>query len=150
MLVYFSFHYLEKYTNYACSAIALFISPETQSRIMFGFLKRKKSDEMDDIFDIKSTITGKRPDKDFDEPRDPFGRPVKQEQDEWTPPFPGNKETGFNDFQPEPFKGPSKDYDLMQRLDVIESQLQAIRSQTETINERLKNMEFRITGGRRY
>ena len=115
---------------------------------MFGFLKKKNREEMDDFFDIKNTITGKQPERDFEQPpKDPFGRPVKQEE-EWNPPFPG-KSTGFEEFQPEPFRGPSKDYDVMQRLDVIESQLQAIRSQTETINERLKNMEFRM-GGRRY
>ncbi|MFH0832913.1 MAG: hypothetical protein V1900_04290 [Candidatus Aenigmatarchaeota archaeon] len=41
-----------------------------------------------------------------------------------------------------------KDYDIAERLGVIEAQLQAIRSQTETINERLKNMEMRLP--RRY
>jgi hypothetical protein len=39
-------------------------------------------------------------------------------------------------------------YEIMDRLNIIEAQLTAIRSQTETINERLKNMEMRI--GRRY
>ncbi len=40
-------------------------------------------------------------------------------------------------------------YDIIDRLNIIEAQLSAIRSQTETINERLKNMEMRLTG-RRY
>ncbi len=115
---------------------------------MFGFLKKKNREEMDDLFDIKNTISGKQPERDFEETKDTFGRPAKQEED-WNPPFPG-RNTGFEEFQPEPMRGPSKDYDVMQRLDMIESQLQAIRSQTETINERLKNMEFRLTGGRRY
>jgi len=44
----------------------------------------------------------------------------------------------------------SKNYEVMDRLTVIESQLQAIRSQTETINERLKNLEARLLGQRRY
>jgi len=39
-------------------------------------------------------------------------------------------------------------YELFDRLGVIEAQLAAIRSQTETINERLKMLEIRIT--RRY
>ena len=39
-------------------------------------------------------------------------------------------------------------YDIMDRLNIIEAQLSAIRSQTETINERLKNIELRLP--RRY
>lgn len=39
-------------------------------------------------------------------------------------------------------------YELFDRLGVMEAQLAAIRSQTETINERLKMLEIRIT--RRY
>ncbi len=39
-------------------------------------------------------------------------------------------------------------YDIMDRLNIIEAQLSAIRSQTETINERLKNIEMRLP--RRY
>ena len=42
----------------------------------------------------------------------------------------------------------SKSYEIMDRLNIIEAQLSAIRSQTETINERLKNLEMKI--GRRY
>jgi chaperonin cofactor prefoldin len=33
---------------------------------------------------------------------------------------------------------------------MIESQLSAIRSQTETINERLKNLEMKLGSGRRF
>lgn len=44
----------------------------------------------------------------------------------------------------------NRDYDIMDRLNIIESQLSAIRSQTELINERLKNMESRLGLGRRY
>ena len=43
----------------------------------------------------------------------------------------------------------SKNYEIMDRLNIIEAQLSAIRSQTETINERLKNLEMRLQG-RRY
>ena len=39
-------------------------------------------------------------------------------------------------------------YELLDRLSIIEAQLTAIRSQTETINERIKLMEIRLT--RRY
>ncbi len=38
----------------------------------------------------------------------------------------------------------SQTYDVRDRLDIIEAQLSAIRSQTETINERLKNIEMRL------
>lgn len=43
----------------------------------------------------------------------------------------------------------SKNYEIMDKLNIIEAQLSAIRSQTETINERLKNLELRLQG-RRY
>ncbi len=118
---------------------------------MFGFLKKKRKEEMDDFFDIKNTITGRQPERDTIDAGRAF---TEQKQDEWVPSFPGRKDLEFEDVGQGPyekgFRGPSKDYDVLQRLDVIESQLQAIRSQTETINERLKNLEFKLTGGRRY
>ncbi len=43
----------------------------------------------------------------------------------------------------------SKNYEIMDRLEMIGAQLSAIRSQTETINERLKNLEMKLTT-RRY
>ncbi|MFH1631048.1 MAG: hypothetical protein ABIA21_02440, partial [Candidatus Aenigmatarchaeota archaeon] len=36
-------------------------------------------------------------------------------------------------------------FDILQRLDMIEATLSAIRAQTETINERLKTMDMKIT-----
>jgi hypothetical protein len=39
----------------------------------------------------------------------------------------------------------SRDYEIMDRLTMIENQLAVVRSQTETINERLKNMEAKLT-----
>lgn len=60
------------------------------------------------------------------------------------------RELGFDDFeQRRPAMEETKDYDILDRLRMIEAQLSAIRSQTETINERLKNLEVRLTG-RRY
>ncbi len=44
----------------------------------------------------------------------------------------------------------SRDYDIMDRLNLIESQLSSVRSMTETINERLKNMEAKLGMQRRY
>ena len=43
----------------------------------------------------------------------------------------------------------SRDYDILDRLNLIESQVAAIRSMSETINERLKNIEAKL-GTRRY
>ena len=57
-------------------------------------------------------------------------------------------EPSFTSKQPLRTEEP-KGYDILDRLNIIEAQLSAIRSQTETINERLKNMEVRLTG-RRY
>lgn len=42
----------------------------------------------------------------------------------------------------------SKNYEIMDKLNMIDAQLSAIRSQTETINERLKNLELRLQGRR--
>jgi hypothetical protein len=39
----------------------------------------------------------------------------------------------------------SRDYEMLDRLTLIENQLAVVRSQTETINERLKNMEAKLT-----
>ncbi|MBI4170561.1 MAG: hypothetical protein HY514_02620 [Candidatus Aenigmarchaeota archaeon] len=52
------------------------------------------------------------------------------------------------DFGMEEQQPRARDYDILDRLNLIESQLSAIRSQTETINERLKNMETRLSGRR--
>lgn len=46
---------------------------------------------------------------------------------------------------PEP---PSENYEILDKLKLIDAQLHAIRAQTETINERLKNLEMRMP--RRY
>jgi hypothetical protein len=48
-----------------------------------------------------------------------------------------------------PIGGASRDYDVLDRLNLIESQVAAIRSMTETINERLKNLDAKF-GSRRY
>lgn len=43
----------------------------------------------------------------------------------------------------------SRDYDILDRLNLMESQIAAIRSMTETINERLKNIDAKLST-RRY
>jgi hypothetical protein len=67
------------------------------------------------------------------------------------PPFP-SRESRFDPRLGEPVEPfPEKkqeNYEIIDRLNFIENQLAAIKSQTETINERLKNMELKL--GRRY
>ncbi len=69
--------------------------------------------------------------------------PLRMDDEFGPPPGPGREPMGMNE-QPA-----SADYEIRDRLSMIEAQLSAIRSQTETINERLKNMEMRM-GARRY
>ena len=138
---------------------------------MFGFLKKKKED---DFGDIRSGVLSE---PNFDEPDFPSRQsretdfPPRAARQQGPPP-------GFEDpLQPRKFdnnnrfddrpqfdepagfgsidvrqeqRGPRNDYDTTDRLNLIESQLAAIRSMTETINERLKNMESRMGYQRRY
>ncbi len=72
-----------------------------------------------------------------------FGR----EASEFGPPYartPFEREAVSMDEQP----SRNVNYDVVDRLNIIEAQLSAIRSQTETINERLKNIELKLP--RRY
>ncbi|MBI4018611.1 MAG: hypothetical protein HY368_03305 [Candidatus Aenigmarchaeota archaeon] len=81
-----------------------------------------------------------------------FGSPAYEEKFPREPEFPVPKEEQPLTLQrpglDEPSANFKKEYDIMDRLNLIEAQLSAIRSQTETINERLKNMEARLV--RRY
>lgn len=123
---------------------------------MFGFLKRKKHKGEDLGFDdVKSGVLGKDyyepepvPEKEFAEPRG-MGEPFEPDQ-RFGSPRPSEKfGEPLSIDQPmtaEPRTG--RDYDILERLNLIESNLLAIRNQTETINERLKNLEMKLT--RRY
>lgn len=120
----------------------------------------------EDYSDIKSNVLGEPPELISQGPPPPdmsgreFGpRPSGMETrreniGEPTPPMgpPGMEEPFI-----EPEKRPifmeeqekeRSDYEIVDRLNLIEAQLSAIRSQTETINERLKNIETRLP--RRY
>lgn len=124
---------------------------------MFGNLKnRLRKKDYDDVEDIRSSVLG-----DFKglppQPEPDFPRRAPQEVPTWDDPATSQRfdePPGFSSIDVrEPigqrgFQQPSRDYDIMDRLSLIESQLSAIRSQTETINERLKNMERSM--GRRY
>ncbi len=127
---------------------------------MLGWLKSRVKKESDDDFsDLRSGILG--------EPAQPFNQPAPP-----LPQMPQEQENfgrGYDDFTQktrdvfEPIQTPSlpvpefsserqpaREYELMDRLNLIESQIAAVRSMTETINERLKNMEARLGVQRRY
>lgn len=123
---------------------------------LFGGIKRVfgRGDNIDEIGDIRSHVIG--------ENEDPYGsdEPPMMSRMESAPELPE-----VSKFRREPMGfGPSpmgerepieldrssnREYDIMDKLNIIEAQLSAIRSQTETINERLKNLEMRV-GTRRY
>ncbi|MBS3054808.1 MAG: hypothetical protein J4431_04685 [Candidatus Aenigmarchaeota archaeon] len=116
--------------------------------------------ENEDIDDIKSYVTSGA---------DPYAQNFRENvmgaPADDAPPKPWERENiATEPFAPEePFPdrrsltmGPGRagrgeaNYDVMEKLTMIESQLAAIRSQTETINERLKNLEFRMGSARRF
>ncbi len=123
---------------------------------MLGFLKRHKKDDLDDLEDIRSNVLGndflrpQPPEPDFPPPQrriaDRF--PGIEEQRFEEPPGFSTVDTRFPERSPGFPQDRQGSYDIMDRLNLIESQLAAIRSQTETINERLKNLETKLT--RRY
>lgn len=116
---------------------------------MLGWLKRKRKD-YDDMEDIRSNVLGSDLMRSAPEPDFPLERPPKavgfDEPRFQEPPGFSTINTRFSEY-PE-IKQKDRDYDILDRLNLIESQLAAIRSQTETINERLKNLETKLT--RRY
>jgi len=122
---------------------------------MLGWLKkfRHKDDEYD-YDDIKSGVLGKN---DYYEPA--MNEPMPAERFEPSRPESASMAQAgrFGEplsmpMGPEPFSSGTKtnrDYDILDKLNLIETNLLAIRSQTETINERLKNLEMKLTP-RRY
>jgi hypothetical protein len=108
----------------------------------------------DDFSDIRSHVLGEPAIPESEMPSTKYDAPFKDTAEPGLEPFevdkvPERKPLGFDDYTPEPPRQETRDYDILDRLNMIEAQLSAIRSQTETINERLKNMEVRL-GGRRY
>ena len=82
-------------------------------------------------------------DQRFSPPEDPFERRADAYGDLGPPS--GNFTDKFINPEPAPQEG---NYEILDKLKIIEAQLHAIRAQTETINERLKNLEMRMP--RRY
>ncbi|MBI4154234.1 hypothetical protein HY501_02780 [Candidatus Woesearchaeota archaeon] len=123
---------------------------------MFDFLHRKKADDYDfgDYSDVRSHVLSERmqpppppPPPEFSEKtRDVFepfsvSRPYPEAE---LPSLPSMQETERS------VENRSRDYDILDKLSIIESQIAAVRSQTETINERLKNLEMKLGFQRRY
>ncbi|MBI4014764.1 MAG: hypothetical protein HY365_02315 [Candidatus Aenigmarchaeota archaeon] len=100
----------------------------------------RRSEE--DIDDIKSYVAGDNYDEKFrslsqpEAPQKPWERAPLYEA-------PAEEVPALSVAQPAVRAQEEPRYEIMDRLKFIESQLSAIRSQTETINERLKNMEMR-------
>ena len=87
----------------------------------------------------------------FDDPVSRFNEASGYGETQSPPQFP-SRESRFDPRLGEPVEPfPERkegNYEVIDRLNFIENQLAAIKSQTETINERLKNLELKL--GRRY
>ncbi|HIG97643.1 MAG TPA: hypothetical protein HA230_04855 [Candidatus Aenigmarchaeota archaeon] len=121
---------------------------------MMGWLKNRMHKNYDDYEDIRSNVVG----KDLLAPPEPDFPPRRIERSLEVPRFeepvgrfeePPGFSTVDTRFPEQPVEKNSDRYEILDRLNLIESQLAAIRSMTETINERLKNLE-RLASGRRY
>ena len=125
---------------------------------LFGSIKNRVFGRHEEDFgDIRSTVLGEQPEppRRYEElppePRPDFGRTDVPEPpvDPRTP-----MDLGGPIFNPKEEREPlsvepkQDNYDIIDKLNFMESQLSAIKSQTETINERLKNLEMKL--GRRY
>jgi hypothetical protein len=116
--------------------------------IFSGIKNRIFGRRNEDIGDIRSHVIGEP--NYGEEPMAPIPSgemPTRAEM----PDFPGRFEREPLAFETPLEKAPAEkggDYEIIDRLGLMEAQLSAIRSQTETINERLKNIEMRL--GRRY
>ena len=119
---------------------------------LFGGLKDKIIHKKDnDYGDVRDRILGQENNLESQYNsrfENKYGQP---EIDENLKPFnPGER---HSDFAREPISlEPSRDssYEVIDRLNFIENQLSAIKSQTELINERLKNIESRLGLQRRW
>lgn len=102
----------------------------------------------EDLDDIKSYVAGEGYDEKFraisqpEPPQKPWEKsPIYEQPLEEAP---ASVQPAFSPpAAPQRLQDESRNYEILDRLKFIESQLSAIRSQTETINERLKNMEMR-------
>ena len=123
-----------------------------------GFLSKlfhRKSDDDISNLDIKSHVLGS--DYDTEDTQPPMlpefrneGPPLPEipKQKPFANPYRQPQSQNFNEQSyPEPNFA---DNDLNDSLRIIETQLMAIRAQTESINERLKNSEFTFKSRPRY
>ncbi|MBI3190366.1 hypothetical protein HYZ41_01535 [archaeon] len=116
---------------------------------MFDWIKNKIRKESDDDYgDLRSGILNE-PEPAFR--RQPLEPPAERNYDDFSQKTrdvfePMSMQPPASDFN----QAPNRNYEIMDRLNLIESQLAAVRSMTETINERLKNMEAKLGLQRRY
>ena len=123
---------------------------------IFGGIKNRifgKQDDFSDIGDIRSHVIGENSSEPYGDDETPPFRSQQYSVPELPDVTGGRGPSGFDmpeTTKSEPSGGSdiSRDYELLDRLKIMEAQLSAIRSQTETINERLKNIEMRLV--RRY
>ncbi len=112
---------------------------------MLDWIKKKKHD---DFGDIRSNVLSEElPEPDFPRRRVDVEDPFRKVEEPMGSHF--DQPPGFSSIDTRSSERSVEDkYDIIDRLQLIESQLAAIRSQTETINERLKNIERQLP--RRY
>jgi hypothetical protein len=117
----------------------------------------------DDLNDIRSYVTG---DDQYDRQLNDLGPQQPPEEDVMPPSKPWEGQSleptrtdpldlvddrrDLSLGQQDQHAASGNSYDISEKLNMIESQLSAIRSQTETINERLKNLEMKLGSGRRF
>ncbi len=117
---------------------------------LFDAIKNKIFGRRADYADIRAGVLNEpmvRPPPDTDR----FGPPeddISASRSEVPPlpePFPERGPISLGEERPAERE---ENYEVVDRLNFIQNQLSAIKSQTETINERLKNLEMKV--GRRY
>src|SRR3990172_11511378 len=109
---------------------------------MFGWIKNRfRKGYEEDYDELRSSILS---DRAFEPPKSDYV-PEKKAYDDFTPRTKDVFEPVSAPSFPSSFEKPpeftARNYELIDRLSVMESQISAIRSMTETINERLKNLE---------
>ena len=113
---------------------------------MFGFLRRKK-DNFDDMRNIKDQIIGNEPEPIAPPSLSPIGSNLDDKIKNDIEPIGFRRERFMGKPEPIP-EVPRNENEILDRLSFIENQLTAIRSQVETINERIKNIQNELS--RRY
>ena len=113
---------------------------------MLGFLGRFRKKKESNYDDIRSHILGEQKPL-FNEPAS-----IADEEPLYNEPSFNKQPLGIErpfETEREPISTERNSYEIIDRLNFIENQLSAIKSQVELVNERLKNMEMKLVP-RRY